>query len=231
MHDILSLALVVSAIALPDSINPSLILADLYLAAGPRPVLRTTIFAVAVFAVTFVGGVLIMLGLAELVRSLLPTLSDEVKYALIIAGGVSLALGGTGIWFKREALAKRRSRKRKAETKSQPTKGGGPVLMGAGIAGVELLTAFPYFAAITIIVGSSVATPGKVLLLGIYNLAYILPLIGITIVCAVMGPKAAGFLNRIRDSVLTRWPVVVAPLAVVLGVGMTVFGVLRLVAS
>lgn len=229
MQDILSLALVVSAIALPDSINPSLILADLYLAAGPRPVLRTAIFAVAVFAVTFLGGVLIMLGLAELVRSLLPTLSDEVKYALIIAGGVSLGLGGIGIWVKREALAGRRSRKRKAETKARPSKGGGPVLMGAGIAGVELVTAFPYFAAITIIVGSSVSTPGKVFLLGIYNLAYILPLIGISIVCAVMGPKASGFLNRIRDSVLTRWPVVVAPLAVVLGVGMTAFGVLRLV--
>ena len=231
MQDILSLALVVSAIALPDSINPSLILADLYLAAGPRPVLRTTIFAVAVFAVTFFGGVLIMLGLAELVRSLLPSLSDEVKYALIVAGGVSLGLGGIGIWVKREALAGRRSRKRKAETKTGPSKGQGQsaVLMGAGIAGVELVTAFPYFAAITIIVGSSASTPGKVFLLGIYNLAYILPLIGISVVCAVMGPKASGFLNRIRDSVLTRWPVVVAPLAVVLGVGMTVFGVLRLV--
>ena len=96
---------------------------------------------------------------------------------------------------------------------------------------VELLTAFPYFAAISIIVGSSVSSPSKVFLLGIYNLVYVVPLIGIAIVCAVMGPGASGFLNRIRDSVLTRWPVVVAPLAVVLGLGLTAFGVLRLVAT
>ncbi len=223
MRDVLSLALVVSAIALPDSINPSLILADLYLAAGPNPVRRTAVFAIAVFVVTLLGGVLIMLGLAELVSSLLPKLSSEVKYALITAGGVSLGLGGIGIWMKRGVLADR-------SPKAKPNRSGGQsaVLIGAGIAGVELLTAFPYFAAITIIVGSSASTPGKVFLLGIYNLAYVLPLIGISIVCAVMGPRASGFLNRIRDEVLNRWPVVVAPLAVVLGIGLTAFGTLRL---
>lgn len=227
MHDILSLALIASAIALPDSINPSLVLADLYLAAGPHPLRRTVMFAMTVFAVTFLGGVLIMLGLAELVRSLLPSLSAEVKYALITAGGASLTLGGMAIWVKREALTERRSAKAKrSDGQGQPA-----VLMGAGIAGVELLTAFPYFAAITIIVGSSVSSPAKVFLLGIYNLVYVLPLIGISIVCAVMGPKASRFLNRIRDRVLTRWPVVVAPLAVVLGLGMTAFGVLRLAGS
>ncbi|MBS1679711.1 MAG: GAP family protein [Actinobacteria bacterium] len=230
MQDILSLALVVSAIALPDSINPSLILADLYLVAGRNPVRRTVMFAVSVFAVTLVGGVLIMLGLAELVRSLLPRLSSEVKYALIIAGGVSLALGGLAIWVKRKALTDRRSPRTKKEKKS-PVGGQSAVLMGAGIAGVELVTAFPYFAAISIIVGSSASLPGKVVLLGIYNVVYILPLIGISIVCAVMGPRASGFLNRIRDRVLNRWPVVVAPLAVVLGVALTAFGVLRLLAS
>ncbi len=227
MHDVLSLALVVSAIALPDSINPSLILTDLYLAAGPRPVRRTAMFAIAVFVVTLLGGVLIMLGVAELVRSLLPRLSAEVKYALIVAGGVSLALGGLAIWVKRDALTFRRSPK----TKRKKNHGQSAVLTGAGIAGVELVTAFPYFAAISIIVGSSASSPAKVLLLGIYNLVYVLPLIGISIICAVMGPGASGFLNRIRDRVMTRWPVVVAPLAVVLGVGLTAFGVLRLVGS
>jgi cytochrome c biogenesis protein CcdA len=223
--DILSLALVVSAIALPDSINPSLILADLYLAAGPRPVRRTVMFAVGVFAVTLLGGVLIMLGLAELVRSLLPKLSSDVKYALIVAGGVSLLVGGGAIWVKREALAERRPSSHEEKAQGQSA-----LLMGAGIAGVELLTAFPYFAAIGIIVGSSASAPGKAILLGIYNLVYVLPLIAISIVCAAMGPRASGFLNRTRDRVLTRWPLVVSPLAIALGLATTAFGVLRLVA-
>lgn len=226
MRDVLSLTLVVAAIALPDSINPSLILTDLYLAAGPHPLRRTTMFAVAVFAVTFLGGVAIALGVGDIVRSLLPRLGSAVKYGLIVAGGVSLGLGGIAIWVRRDALAGRAQK-----TTGGKGQGQSAVLLGAGLAGVELLTAFPYFAVITIIVGSDASAPGKVLVLGIYNLVYILPLIGIAIVCAVMGPGASRFLNRIRDGVLTRWPVVVAPLAVVLGIGLTAFGVLALVGA
>lgn len=222
----LSLALVVAAIALPDSMNPSLILTDLYLAGGAHPRRRTAVFAIAVFAVTFSGGVLVALGVADLVRSLLPTFSSEVKYWLIVVGGVSLSLGGVAIWIKRRALADRQQPKAKRGASA----GQSAVLMGAGIAGVELLTAFPYFAAISIIVGSGVSSPEKVLLLGIYNLVYVLPLLGIAIVCAVKGPGAAGFLSRIRASVLSRWPVVIAPLALAVGLGLTAFGVLRLAA-
>ncbi len=222
----LSLALVVAAIALPDSINPSLILTDVYLAAGPHPRRRTAAFAIAAFTVTLLGGVLVALGLADLVRSLLPKLSAEVKYGLIVAGGVSLSLGGVGIWVKRQALAKRQQPK----TKRRCSAGQSAVIMGAGIAGVELLTAFPYFAAISIIVGSGVSSPEKLILLGIYNLVYVLPLIGIAIVCAVMGRSAAGFLGGIRDSMLRRWPIVIAPLALAVGLGLTAFGILRLVA-
>jgi hypothetical protein len=223
-RDVLSLALVVAAIALPDSINPSLILTDIYLAAGPRPRRRTLTFAIAVFAVTFFGGALVALGLADLVRSLLPKLSAEIKYGLIIAGGVSISLGGIAIWIKRRSLAGRQQPKsRRTGSSGQST-----IVLGAGIAGVELLTAFPYFAAISIIVGSGVTSPEKLLLLCIYNLVYILPLIGIAVVCAVMGPGAAGFLSKFRDRVLSRWPVVVAPLAVVVGLGLAVFGGFRL---
>ena len=221
----LSLALVVVAIALPDSINPSLILTDLYLAAGPHPRRRTAAFAIAAFTVTLLGGVLVALGLADLVRSLLPKPSAEVKYGLIVAGGVSLSLGGVAVWVKRQVLADRQQPKTKSGHAGQSA-----VVMGAGIAGVELLTAFPYFAAISIIVGSGVSSPEKVFLLGVYNLVYVLPLIGIAIVCAVMGPGAAGFLSRIRDGVSSRWPIVVAPLAVAVGLGLTAFGVLRLAA-
>lgn len=192
MQGALSLTLVVAAIALPDSINPSLILTDLYLAAGPHPARRTAMFAIAVFAVTFFGGVLVALGLADLVGSLLPRLSSAVKYSLVVAGGVSLGLGGMAIWAKRRALSNRRS----PETKSTASHHQSAALIGAGIAGVELLTAFPYFAAITIIVGSGVSAPSKVLLLGVYSLVYVLPLIAITVVCAVMGAGATRILNQ-----------------------------------
>lgn len=224
--DVLSLVFTVGAIALPDSINPSLIFSSLYLAAGPHPRRRTATFAITAFLVTFAGGALIALGLADLVRSLLPKPSAELKYGLIVAGGVALIVGGVAIWVKREGLADPQP----PDAKRDRGAGQSAALLGAGIAGVELLTAFPYFAAISIIVGSGVSSPGKLFLLGLYNFVYVLPLIGIAIACAVMGPRAAGFLGRIRDGVLSRWPMVVAPLGVAVGLGLTAFGLLRLTA-
>jgi hypothetical protein len=68
--------------------------------------------------------------------------------------------------------------------------------MGAGIAGLELLTAFPYFAAIAMIVGSGVSDAGKLFLLTLYCVVYTLPLIAIAILIAVMGKRAERMLGR-----------------------------------
>jgi hypothetical protein len=102
------------------------------------------------------------------------------------------------------------------------------VLLGAGIAGVELLTAFPYFAVIAMLLGSSVSGPSKISLLVLYNLIYVLPLIAIVVIRAVMGEKGAELLLPISNWIQTHWPMVVAPVAVVAGAGITVFGILEL---
>jgi hypothetical protein len=62
-----------------------------------------------------------------------------------------------------------------------------------------------------IVVGSGVSAPEKIFLLGLHNIIYVLPLIGIAIACAVMGAGAADSLGRIRDRALSRWPFVAAP--------------------
>ena len=66
------LALAVVAIALPDSLNPSLIVAAIFLALGQHPFRRTLAFTLAAFVVTLAGGMLIALGLGDLILSLLP---------------------------------------------------------------------------------------------------------------------------------------------------------------
>src|SRR5690348_9979886 len=108
-----SLALAVSAIALPDSLNPSLIGVATYLAARPHPRRRTAAFTAAAFAITLAGGVLIALGLGDLIFSLVPKPSPMLKYALEIVVGVLLVSAGAGIWLRRRALA------------SEPTRGHG----------------------------------------------------------------------------------------------------------
>ena len=46
------------------------------------------------------------------------------------------------------------------------------MLVGSGIAALEVLTAFPYFAAIALIVGSSTSGSAKLFLLVLYCVVY-----------------------------------------------------------
>jgi hypothetical protein len=220
---VLSLAIAVVAIALPDSINPSLIAAELLVAGGRHPGLKALTFTCAAFAVTLVAGLALALGLGDLILSLLPKPGKVVKYSLITAAGVALAAGGVIVWVRRKSLA--------AKTPNADEKAGShgsAVVFGAGIAGIELLTAFPYFAAIALIVGASVSIAAKLALIVLYCLIYTMPLFGIAAVCLVMGERAEAVLRPTVGWVLTRWPAVVGPLAACLGIGLTVYGALRL---
>jgi hypothetical protein len=66
-----SFALAVAAIALPDSLNPSLIIASVFPTLGPQPLRRTIAFTVSAFAVTLAAGAVVALGLGDLVLPLL----------------------------------------------------------------------------------------------------------------------------------------------------------------
>ncbi len=219
----LSLAVAVIAIALPDSINPSLIGGELLFAAGRHPARQTVTFTVVVFAVTFAFGLALALGLGDLILSVVPKPSATVKYALITAAGVVLMLGGALAWFRRKALAAPA-----AEHDDEPKESGSAVLVGGGIAGLELLTAFPYFAAIALIVGSSVSDPGKLFLLVLYCVVYTAPLIGIAVGCVVMGHRAEAALQPVLAWLEARWPLIVAPIAAVTGIALTAYGIVRL---
>ncbi len=218
----LKLAIAVVAIALPDCINPSLIGAELFLAAGPHPRRRTAAFTLAAWTVTFLVGLALALGLGDLILSFLPKPGATVKWALVAAAGLVLVVGGTLVWIRRKAL-----------TSSEPVHDrrkshGSAVLLGAGIAGLELLTAFPYFAAIAMIVGSNVSRASKVSLLVLYCVVYALPLIAIAAVCALMGKRAEGILQPVGDWLFAHWPVLVGPLTATIGIGVLAFGIVQL---
>ncbi len=219
----LSLAVAVVAIALPDSINPSLIGAELFFAAGHHPGRRTLMFSLAAWTVTFLIGLALALGLGDLILSVLPRPGATVKYALFIAAGVVLVVGGTAVWVRRRALGSS-----EPASEAEPKSHGSPIVLGGGIAGLEILTAFPYFAAIAMIVGSNVSNPAKLWLLVLYCVVYTLPLIAIAVACLVMGDRAEGALRPVVNWMLARWPVIVGPLAAIIGVVVTAYGIVKL---
>jgi len=217
----LKLALTVVAIALPDCINPSLIGGELFVAMGSHPRRRTAAFTLAALGVTFAFGVAFALGLGDLILSFVPKPGATVKYALTAAAGAVLAVGGVVVWIRRAALT---TSKPSADRRSRGASG----LVGAGLAGLELLTAFPYFAAIALIVGSGVALAGQVFLLLLYCVVYALPLIVIALVFAVMGERAKAILRPVADWLFAHWPVIVGPLTLVIGIAVLAFGAVQL---
>ena len=219
----LKLAVTVIAIALPDCINPTLIGGELFVATGQHPKRRTVEFTLAAWTVTFLFGLALALGLGDLILSFVPKPGPVVKYALVAAAGLVLVLGGAGVWIRRRSLVSSEP----ANEQDKPR--GSAVLIGAGVAGLELATAFPYFAAIALIVGSGVSAAGKLSLLILYCVVYTLPLIAIAIICAVMGDRAETVLRPAGEWLSAHWPAVVGPLTAALGMAVLVFGVVELI--
>ena len=219
----LKLAVTVIAIALPDCINPTLIGGELLVATGPQSRRRTIEFTLAAWTVTFLFGLALALGLGDLILSFVPKPGPVVKYALVTAAGLVLVLGGAGVWIRRRSLVSSEPANDQAKSR------GSAVLIGAGVAGLELATAFPYFAAIALIVGSGVSAGGKLSLLIIYCVVYTLPLIAIAVICALMGDQAETILRPAGEWLSAHWPAVVGPLTAALGIGVLVFGVVELI--
>jgi cytochrome c biogenesis protein CcdA len=217
------LVVALTLIALPDSLNPSLILTELVLAGGPHPRRGTAVFTLAATTTTFIGGVVLALGLGELILSVVPKPSPTLEGTLGIGVGAALAVAGIVLWLRRDRAA--------TQIDSDRVLNRAAALLGIGIAGIELATAFPYFAAISLVVGSDVSTGQKVVLLALYNLVYALPLIAIAAVCAVRGQHARRLLGPTSDWLMRRFPSVVAVLTVVVGVAVLAYGVARLVSG
>jgi len=211
------LGLVVS-IGLADSMNPSTIAPALYLAAGDAPVRNLVEFTFAVFAVFLLGGALIVLGPGEALLALVPHPSATTRYILETVAGVAMLVAAAYLWQGRKRLGHRHQSGPPKESRSS-------ALLGAAIAGIELPTAFPYFAVIAAIVGSGLGLGQRVLLLVIYNVCFVLPLLVILGIVAVAGDRATEILGRGRRFLERRWPVLLASLALVAGVFVTLLGV------
>ena len=216
------LGLMVS-IGLVDSLNPSTIGPALYLAHSEHPRRRVAEFTAAVFAVYLAGGALIALGPGELIRSALPHAHATARHvAEIVAGGL-LMVAALIIWRSRSRILRRGL--------PQPRGRRSSMILGATIMALELPTAFPYFAAIAAVVGAGL-NPGSALgLLVVFNLCFILPLVGIVVVLTVAGPRTERLLAVGRRFMERRWPHILALLVMVVGVLAVLLGATGLVAQ
>jgi cytochrome c biogenesis protein CcdA len=228
-------------------VNASTIGPALFLAGGEHPRRNVLEFTLGIVAVFFLGGALLVLGPGRALLALVPRPTRTARYIIETVVGVILLAGAVVLWTRRSSLgrkadgdAKRRDaggqhggpQQQGAGADERGSDGGGrtrrrrsPALMGAGIAAVELPTAVPYFAVIAKIVSSRIDLGGELLLVAVYDLCFVLPLIGIILVLTVAPDGATEKLARIRAQFEAHWPAVAAAAALIVGVYVTALGV------
>ncbi len=210
------IGLVVS-IGLADSLNPTTIAPAMVLATGEHPRTQVMEFTLGVFVVYLIGGLLIALGPGQLLLSLVPHPHAEARHIIEVVVGAAMLIASAVLWIHRERLGNRELPEASKQNRSS-------ALLGATITAIELPTAFPYFAAIAAIVGSGLDPARQVMLLLLFNICFILPLLGMTVMLWVAGEKASDILARIREWGSRRWPVLLSGLLFAAGLFIVLLG-------
>src|SRR5581483_7520554 len=104
------------------------------------------------------------------------------------------------------------------------SEGKSSAILGATITAVELPTAFPYFAAIAAIVGSGLNPAKQVFLLVLFNLCFVLPLLGIVSTLFFAGDHAERYLMVGRNFLQRHWPILLSGLALIAGLVVLALG-------
>jgi cytochrome c biogenesis protein CcdA len=211
----------VVSIGLADSLNPSTVGPALYLATTRHARRQIAEFAIGVFSVNLVGGLLIALGPGQLLLALLPHPSAVTKHLVEVVVGAAIIVAAAVLWGQRRRLAAR-------SLPGAPRRSGPGLALGAGISLLELPTAFPYFAAIAAIVAADPAMPQQVALLVLFNLAFILPLLAILLVVIAFGARADRVLGTASDRLQRKWPIVLAAFGAVVGAAILAAGAIGL---
>ncbi len=209
---------IVISIGIADSLNPSTIGPALFLAGGDHPRTKVGEFTLGVFAVYFLGGAAIALGPGQLLLDLIPHPHLAVRHILEVTAGVAMLVAAAVLWRNRNRLSQRQIRTVNPEGRSA-------ALLGATIMAVELPTAFPYFAAIAAIVGSGFDPVRQLILLLLFNICFVLPLLGILATLTFARDRAGQWLTTGRQWLEARWPVLLAGVALIAGILVVLLGV------
>jgi cytochrome c biogenesis protein CcdA len=182
-----------------------------------KPVWRVAQFTAGVFAVNFAAGVVLTIGPGRLLLGLVPHPQGTVRHVIELVAGLVLLGAAVALWVGRRSLTRR-------ELPMRNSGGGSALLTGASLAAVELPTAAPYFAVIAGIVASNASVAQEIVLLVLYNVAFVLPLLAIIVLVLFAGERADPWLQKGGAWLQRRWPVVLASLLLFVGSVLTVLG-------
>jgi cytochrome c biogenesis protein CcdA len=189
-----AVVLLIAALGLADSINPVTILIAVYLASTNDPRPRLAGFVLGVFAVYLLSGVVLVLGSDELLRGARSGIDVPHADLVSVFAGVAAIVLAALLWAHRGRWRRTRPPGWALEPRST-------VALGAAVTAIDIPTAFPYFGAIGVIVGSDASVFGQLLLLVLFNAFYVLPPAVILVAHLAFGDRCRSALSAAGASV------------------------------
>jgi len=218
---VLALVALAVSVGIVDSLNPSTIAPALYLATGIDASRRLLHFTLGVFTVYLAGGIVLVLGPGHALLSAVARPGRRETHLIELAlGGVALAVAVV-LWLRRNAVARR-------VLAHERRTAGSSFALGAAITSVELPTAFPYFAVVAAVIGSDLSLTRQLVLIVIFNAAFIAPLVAITALRRLAGPRAERPLASVRAWLDRHTGALVAAVTAVLAVALLLVGAVGL---
>jgi cytochrome c biogenesis protein CcdA len=207
------LTFVVVSVAAIDALNPSTVLPALLFALGRHAVRDVAAFTAGVFAVSTIGGLVLVFGPGRALLGLVSHPGHHVVHILEVLAGVALLGVAVFLWVTRNHVRTRLSQERRRA-------GGSAFLIGAGIMATELPTALPYFGVLIAITEGTQGTLETFTLVILYNLVFVAPLLALLVVIVVAGERGALWAARVRTRLIKYAPTVLPILVAALGVAL-----------
>ncbi|NJR52717.1 MAG: hypothetical protein HC780_27270 [Leptolyngbyaceae cyanobacterium CSU_1_3] len=205
------------AIAAIDSLNPTATAIQVYLLTTPKPVGRAIAFITGIFLAYWIVGVLATLGLARFVQWVFETHSEWISLIQCILGIALLYVGWT--------LDSSSNAHKLLKNKPNSLRPIHTFFLGMSVTFLEAPTAFPYLAAIQQIAQAKLSFSDLVGLLSIYNLVFVMPLIGLLGIYVAFQSKSTDLLKQINRAITTWSSKILRVLLLVTGTFLLVNGI------
>ncbi len=197
------------AIAAVDSLNPTATALQVYLLTTPRPIGRSISFITGIFVAYWAVGLLATLGLARFIQWVFEIQSEWMSLIQCILGIALLYIGVTLNSFS--------NAHQPLKNKPNSLKPIHTFFLGMSVTLLESPTAFPYLAAIERIAQAKLSLPDLAGLLSIYNLVFVMPLIGLLGIYITFQSKSTELLKRINQAITTWSPKILRVLLLITG--------------
>lgn len=203
------------SIGFVDSLNPGTIAPAFYFATSTRPVRNTLAFGAGILVVNLLAGIALLFGLARILIRVVPHPGADIQHLAELGLGACALVGATFLWRIRDRVSARYAQ---AATRADRAS----LLVGAAIAGIELPTAVPYFAAIAAVAGSSANVPFQLALLSAFNLIFVAPVLLIAASAALSSDRSATRMEHLRTLLIAHAGGLLAGLLMILAIALLI---------